>query len=343
MNEQICVQMFSGPFRLVERTVGMEKVKDGLQTLLKPAETHKPAITASVRGLKRVEAIHNARQARQQASQDVGFGSRPFVLCGLPVKRPPKGQLKHERRNGAYWLQVTGHEDYGLPFGQDRLIPIWIATMATRLKSPIIRFSAGADILDAFGLPKDGKTYRRLTEGFWRVFYSNVWFGIDSENGQMRRRAVENVRYIRRMALWETKHPSQNQLPGEDFENQIELSMEFWEEIQKHPIPCDLKVVAALSDSPAALDFYMWVAYRCWTARRVLSIPLFGTTGLQAQLGSAAYKNNRQFRLSVRRWIARTRLFWPECPAQISEDGESLVLSHAEAIAGVQSFLKPIR
>jgi hypothetical protein len=75
--------------------------------------------------LRRARAIELVRVNRDTASQTLGFASRPFVLCGLPVKRPPRGVLLHERRNGQFLLQVTGHPDYGLPWGQDRLVPIF--------------------------------------------------------------------------------------------------------------------------------------------------------------------------------------------------------------------------
>jgi len=39
---------------------------------------------------------------------------RPFVLCGLPVRRPPSSDLVYERRNGFFTLQITGHPDFGL-------------------------------------------------------------------------------------------------------------------------------------------------------------------------------------------------------------------------------------
>jgi len=74
----------------------------------------------------------------------VWFTSQPFVLCGLPVKRPRAGQLLHERRNGHFLLQVTGHPSYGLPWGQDRLVPIFLATQAIRQKSPQIVFESAA-------------------------------------------------------------------------------------------------------------------------------------------------------------------------------------------------------
>jgi hypothetical protein len=85
--------------------------------------------------MRKVESIACVRLNRENARQNLGFSSRPFVLCGLPVKRPAPGCLLHERRNGQFVLQVTGHPSYGLPWGQDRLVPIFLATLAIRQQS----------------------------------------------------------------------------------------------------------------------------------------------------------------------------------------------------------------
>jgi hypothetical protein len=103
---------------------------------------------------------------RQEANQNLGFASRPFVLCGLPIKKPASGQLLHERRNGQFSLQVTGHPSYGLPWGQDRLIPIFLATLAIRQQSQTIQFRSTAEMLDAFGMQQGGTQYRRLVAAF---------------------------------------------------------------------------------------------------------------------------------------------------------------------------------
>jgi hypothetical protein len=93
-----------------------------------------PDYVVSKRRMRKVESIECVRLNRERARQDLGFSSRPFVLCGLPVKRPASGCLLHERRNGQFVLQVTGHPSYGLPWGQDRLVPIFLATLAIRQK-----------------------------------------------------------------------------------------------------------------------------------------------------------------------------------------------------------------
>jgi len=54
------------------------------------------------------------RERRESGNQILGFATRPFVLCGLPVRRPPSSDLVYERRNGFFTLQITGHPDFGL-------------------------------------------------------------------------------------------------------------------------------------------------------------------------------------------------------------------------------------
>jgi len=287
-------------------------------------------VTRTVTG--RMQAIELVRAKRDQRKQEVAYNSRPFVLCGLPLRRPPKSTYKHTRQNGKFFLQVHANMDFGLPFGQDRLIPIWIATLAIRQKSRTVRFSAAADILREFGLPNNGKTYRRLVEGFQRVFTSTIFFGTED---QLDKAAVWNwsrFHFFDNMEVWFSKQTEQPTLPGGSFENIIVLSEQFWNEINRHPIPVDLDVVKALSHAPGALDFYMWLTWRCWTAKAQAQIPLFGTDGLENQLGVQEYSTERAFRSVLKRWLNVVHQFWPECPAEISEDGSCLLLNQGLAI-----------
>jgi hypothetical protein len=82
---------------------------------------------------RKVEGIELVRLKREQRNQNLCFSSRPFVLCGLPVRRLPADQLLYERRNGKFVLQVTGHPNYGVPFGQDRIVPIFLATLVSAI------------------------------------------------------------------------------------------------------------------------------------------------------------------------------------------------------------------
>jgi hypothetical protein len=113
-----------------------------------------PDLVVSKQKLRRAESSSLVWMKREEKNQTLAFSSRPFVLCVLPVRRPPKGDLLFERRNGSFVLQITGHPDFGLPFGQDRLVPIYLATLAVQQKSQTVRFRSGAEMLETFGMQK---------------------------------------------------------------------------------------------------------------------------------------------------------------------------------------------
>jgi hypothetical protein len=131
--------------------------------------------------------------------------------------------------------------------------------------------------------------------------------------------------------IWYSRDPAQQSLPG-DCQNMIVLSEEFYREIQSHPIPADLEAAKALSSSPAVLDLYIWLSYRCFAARREERVPLFGDFGLVNQLGSAIYARPCKFRERLERWLDLVRVMWPESPAFISPDGRAIVVKPAHAI-----------
>jgi hypothetical protein len=121
-------------------------------------------------------------------------------------------------------------------------------------------------------------------------------------------------------------------LPG-GFENEIVLSDEFFREVIAHSIPTDLEAAKALSSSPAALDLFMWLSYRCFTAKGQEKVPIFGDFGLANQLGSADYARPRKFRERLEQWLDLVRTLWPACPARITSDGDHMLIQPAIALA----------
>jgi hypothetical protein len=289
------------------------------------------SLIGSKQKLRRAEAIECVRLKRTAIGQNLGFASRPFVLCGLPVKRPAPGVLLHERRNGQFLLQVTGHPTYGLPWGQDRLVPIFLATQAIRQQSQTITFSSAAAMLDTFGLHQGGSQYRRLIGAFQRVFGATIFFGTDTQRQKAAVFHLVRFNFMSEARIWYSRDLAQQNLPG-GCQNVIVLSPEFYQEIISHPIPTDLDAARALSCSPAALDLFMWLSYRCFTAKSEEQVPLFGAFGLVSQLGSARYARPRKFREKLEQWLDLVRRMWPECPARIGRDGRVLIINRANAI-----------
>lgn len=292
-------------------------------------------LLVSKQKLRQAEAVRLVRVNRESGTQTLGFASRPFVLCGLPVKRPRRGRLLHERRNGQFLLQVTGHPTYGLPWGQDRLVPLLLATLAVRQRKQTITFQSAAEMLDTFGMQQGGSQYRRLVAAFQRIFGATIFFGSDTQTQKALVTHHARFNFMREARIWYSRDPNQSSLPG-GFENEIVLSDEFFREVTTHSIPTDLEAAKALSCAPAALDLFMWLSYRCFTAKTQERLPIFGDFGLAAQLGSADYARPRKFRERLDRWLDLIRSLWPDCPAQISSDGDHILIRPAMALAAAK-------
>jgi hypothetical protein len=288
-------------------------------------------IRVSRQKLRQAETIEMVRVKREQGTQTLAFSSRPFVLCGLPVRRLPNHQLMYERRNGHFVLQITGHPEYGVPFGQDRLVPIFLATLAVQQKSQVIRFRTAAEMLETFGMHTGGKEYRRLVGAFERVFGATIFFGTDAETNRAKVIQRSRFNFMSEAQIWYTRTPDQHVLSSE-FENVVMLSDEFYNEVTSHPLPNDLDAVKVLAASPAVLDLYMWLTYRCFKASGTESIPIFGDFGLAGQIGTVEYSRPRRFRGMLEQWLRTIRAIWPECPAHIAARGEHLIVRHAAAV-----------
>ena len=200
------------------------------------------------------------------------------------------------RRDGSFVLQVTGHPDVGLPFGQDRLVPIFLATMAVKQRSPTIRFRSASMLLEWFGLSKGGKEYRRLVAAFERIFGAKIFFGTDTVRPPARIPHRARFSFLREARIWYNRDGR----PAESPDNLVMLSEEFFAEALAHPIPADLEAVRVLASAPAVLDLFLWLTYRRLVAKGEELIPLFGEWGLLQQLGSVEYSRPRRFRAHAR-------------------------------------------
>jgi hypothetical protein len=216
-----------------------------------------PHIGITKQALKKLEAIQLVREKRENRCQEISYNARPFVLCGLPLRQPPKDQLIYTRRNGNFLLEITAHPRSGLPCGQDRLIPIWLATLALQQKSPTLHFDSPSQLLDYFRLRKDGSQYRRMKAAFQRVFAATIFFG--SEDLLKKHLVVDWTRFhfLDEMQLWFNREDGVQPVAQETPCNVVVLSDAFNRELVGHPIPVERDVVAALAHTPGLLDFYI--------------------------------------------------------------------------------------
>jgi hypothetical protein len=208
-----------------------------------------------------------------------------------------------------------------------------MATSAVRQQNPVVRFESGAQILIEWGLPLNGKHYKRLGDAFKRVFGSSVFFGTREDRRGSEVWSAGRIHFFDHMRLWFRDQ----ELGDGNGANTVTLSPPFWEELKNHPVPVDTEVIRMLAHSPGCLDLYTWLSWRCFKAKGPERVPLFDPLGLMNQLGVQEYARERKFCERLNTWLKLICLYWPECPAALAKNGSFLVLNHATAVSAADS------
>ncbi|SPE29424.1 hypothetical protein SBA2_450040 [Acidobacteriia bacterium SbA2] len=95
--------------------------------------------------------------------------------------------------------------------------------------------------------------------------------------------------------------------------------------------------MAAFAHAPGLLDFYIWLVWKCWSARQHGGyVPLFSIGGLVNQLGTGEYSSERFFRRKINFWLRQVKALWPECPAHVSSDGSHLRIAPSNGPSAVR-------
>jgi len=149
---------------------------------------------------------------------------------------------------------------------------------------------------------------------------------VTSADGRTHTEEGDGYRLVRRFRLWFDDHsPNQYTL----FRNVAELDTYFADDLRRNPIPVRLDMVRALKANSGALGLGLWLGYRSHTLavanRHQISVEVFGQGGLLEQLGCET-AHERLARQLLRRWMAKIRGHWPNCPHELAPDGNSFVV-----------------
>ena len=95
------------------------------------------------------------------------------------------------------------------------------------------------------------------------------------------------------------------------------LSEGFFEQLKKHPVPLEESAIRAINNNPAALDCYLWLAYRL----HVLTAPrLITWRALKAQFGTA-YREAYHFKNKWTTTLALALAVYPGANVEVVDEG----------------------
>jgi hypothetical protein len=280
------------------------------------------------RAIKRANRLVAIREDREERKpQHFGYLARPFILCGLPFKKPKKGVSFYKRQNGNEVLEIVGHPEHGLPFGMDIEVLIWTCILAKRAmlknggKCPeVLEFATAAEFLKAFDLPLDGASYNRAIERFTRVVYATWYFGPPNPP-QKKKLKLWSFRFFDGVNLWFDPELHTPSLPGDAFKNnQLFLSSQLRAEMERALPVIEMDTLKAWANNPTQVYFNIWLAWRCHDAKPNTKIPLMGPNGIKDQCGFEGYEGKRgalDFRSKVKELVRNAKVSWAECPVEV--------------------------
>jgi hypothetical protein len=285
-----------------------------------PTAPIKPEGPISVRMRRRGQEAVAAVVARNNQSQAIAYSPHDFVQFALPHKKLDSSV--YERVNGRFRVILTSRDGFAVPFGQDRLFPLWLATAFHAAGQPAdntIRFRSATDILSAFRQRNDGGATTALRERIER------WLNTQVDIKTTMSDSIHQVTYslIEECHLWFARKGVNSQLTL--WQNVIKLHSRFADDLRRKTIPVDFETVVALRDTPGALDLYIWQAHRSWElmqtgATRPTAVKI---EQLLQQLGTQSPP--RKAKQLLQRWQRIVKEVWGDCPNYV-DGGKDLFM-----------------
>jgi hypothetical protein len=124
---------------------------------------------------------------------------------------------------------------------------------------------------DMFGMQQGGSQYTALC-AFQQIFGPDIFrTHIQRDKAAVYHEARFN--FMTEERIWHSRDHDQQTLPGGRQREIVLSAREFYREIMSRPLPADLNAANSPSSTPATPDLFMWISYRCFTAKREERVP----------------------------------------------------------------------
>jgi hypothetical protein len=283
---------------------------------------------------RRLDALETI-ETEGPSPENLRYMPTPLAICGLPYKAPPAGKLEFERAQGRMAVTVTAGKlrspdgrrvQQPLPWGpKARLIMAHLSTEALRNRSPIIETSETLSgfMRDMGFEPRGGA--RGNIEPFKDQLRALAACRMEISAWDGKRSGTVDVKPLDKVELWFGDHPDQRTL----WPTKVAFSQSFYDELEKHALPIDVRVLRALSNSARRLDLMFWVTYRI---TRLTSHLVLDWRPLKDQFGDG-YTRDRAFREAFKDDVAAIKELFPKLPLKLTERGLEMDAADAAALA----------
>ena len=197
-----------------------------------------------------------------------------------------------------------------MPFGSHaRLILLYLQTEALKTGSREIELGGSLrDWLRRIGVSVGGRTGMLVKEQAERISRCRLTFHLQGKTtGLINQSIVDRALFI------DDGEEGQGRLSLET----AKLSEGFFEQLRRHPVPLEEAAIRAINNNPAALDAYLWLAYRLHS----LTAPKLVTwKALKGQFGGG-FKALHHFKHKWRDTLNLALAVYPAADVEIQETG----------------------
>lgn len=250
----------------------------------------------------------------------LGFAFSGWAQCALPHRRlsdETRWEIAGERvrlvvEPGLRPSSDDGPmEHVGVPYGSvARLILLFLQTEALRTDSREVELGGSLrQWLGKIGASVGGSNARAVRDQAERISRCRLTFHIQGSG----RVGLVNQSIVDRALFIDDGCEKQGKLSLEA----AKLSEGFFEQLRRHPVPIEEAAIKAISNNPAALDAYLWLAYRL----HVLSCDkLITWKALKSQFGTS-YKELFHFKPRFTQALALATAVYPAAKIDIRDEG----------------------
>ncbi|WP_138995280.1 replication protein RepA [Larkinella sp. C7] len=290
-------------------------------------EHKKPSKYVESRIRLMMDSIETPREEREHLYMPVALAHVYFPR--RDVKLDPTESYMH--KSGNFQLNIsqlpvpnhnTGKNQFlGLPFGPKSRLLLGVIN-ALALKQGSNKIDIEADTLPQFlqkiGLTDGGNQIHQARNQIARLSSSLISVSYKEEDGSTMHGQMPIVKGF---DLFPQSQPNQLLL----WKRHIVLSLDYWEELQKHPLPLSLEHLRILSGNARAIDFYTFLAYRLHSLKK----PLFLTWATMKETFGGDIGRMDHFKEKMRDTVKLVKLAYRD--AKFSCDGQGWTFENSPA------------
>ena len=268
-------------------------------------------------------AVEAAALYLSDEDSGLGFIFSGWTQCALPhrrLKNDQPWQVATERvrlvvepgRRPVGTTDVLEH--VGVPFGAHaRLILFYLQTRALEAGSREVELGRSLrGWMARMGVPVGGSQARSVRDQAERISRCRLTFHFSGSKGSAT--GLVNANIVDRALFIDVDDgTAQGRLSLET----AKLSESFFEQLKKHPVPVEEAAIKALANNSAAMDIYMWLAYRLHALSSSRPVTW---AALKGQFG-ASYRALYHFKPEFLKALQLAMSVYPAAKVEVIETG----------------------